>query len=1578
MKALNACTELSLDIQLKVLQALPSLVQNYSDDLRGELLASALQVCAALQGAKVSTVSAVAAATFQQLATSVFDRLADEDAHAADVPTTSEVEIDEVAIALRPAAFDAYRVFRDLLLAAEGRKTKFVQLTSMTKEASLELISSCMEAKPQLLEKHDELGSIVRSSLMPLVTTSILEKTGFPMMVRYIRILSVIIIRHFATFTAECEVAMGLLPQALEADASPLWKRALLMEVLRDMFAENHLLVVAYMAFDQAENGKPVIQDLMASLVRLSTEKPAAIGLGLQSTMPVGPSSHRENASEQFALESGMAGMLGSFGVTETNFQGISTQWSIPRNPCTELLDKSEAPSLPETYLYSLVLDCLNGLSENLAKIVLPLSVQQERSKTKQAKDHADANGHDNGEHTTRIHRSLSFRKRAVPLNPLELEHDTTAARVRAVASFIETCWPAVLATSSTFLNAAMDDGHYRALIKSYQRFAQVAGLLRLDTPRDALMTTLGKAAVPPQVLSAATSYVIRSPTVECPRVFSNPRSLLSVDSLVSQASSLSTDKDRRSSVDQVRVILTVRNLLCLRALLNLAIALGPTLGDAFGVVMDVVKQADIVLSASGPQQAARSGGILSQKSSDSPAIVQAFSAEVSAVESAASRLLESTADYPNEAFLAVLDTFCRMLHGRAPTASMSLIMEEPRTPSSPRIQQRTFSGLPGTSSFAEMQSRDYQFILPKLGTLAALNVPRFVTDGPAESGWLQLTDEVLAVAVTNSSPVNARRAAADLLCKLAAECINEVSQEAAEERLVTQRRALALLLRVINDIYDEEGELTNVDLEVQSHVINALRSLLERSGDSIVAGWEKIMAIISSVFESDNAVTTAADDGPTKIDWRQVSNEFISLRLGRDAFAAVELLCSDFLSLVPTSIIPALIELLSRFMSQPEDLNLSLTAITVTWNISDHLFDKSFGETVGILSNSGDDSPALEQRLAESAEQSKPAQWLLLLLKLRQIVQKGQREAGKAAFQTICSICKNHGGHLPATAWDLLLRHILIGVIADDAESADWSENALTALILDGTSEIVAQHIELVGSTSLLHEVWSFLVQNLDRMLVRKDLETGSAVFRALAKILAQISRPSAAWDGPTNQASMLWSRRVPTDFSAKQPSETNQDAFCSYADLATQLIRLTERRMSEQQAESVVVNLSKCIQLSDVSFRGTDTHALTALQTQVMDLFKMLRTDVRLVPSNLIATAAEFSKLPISAAVHGQAQNKPSFVALAGESIAWLQELLSRNISNDEILHSGALRRGVTCLADLIEEKYRFKVEYKGSMLWQRATVAAVALSQPVLAVTEQLEARDETRIFLWKEYVRITCNVVQANGLDSFKSLARIHSDEEGDIDAFGKLRAVLVPRLGDGMLPDEIRDIYSRSLMEASIVHATERGEVPGAERSYLENVERIRRGRVKSIQSSQRERMCYECFSELTALSSQNDASAERRGLARASASPLVLRLAIPIRAYIADQPLRGRMPQPVSELHELLYCFEKINDLKLDPEALQADARAGGLRGGNAYLRFLYPLLAQAVRVAGDKRCGSEEVLEPLQGLLQAIEPWSE
>lgn len=74
----NGC-DIGQDVQLKILQALPSLLQNYASQLTNVLLATALHICFLLHASKTAVVSNTAAATLQQAVVSVLGKVGRED-----------------------------------------------------------------------------------------------------------------------------------------------------------------------------------------------------------------------------------------------------------------------------------------------------------------------------------------------------------------------------------------------------------------------------------------------------------------------------------------------------------------------------------------------------------------------------------------------------------------------------------------------------------------------------------------------------------------------------------------------------------------------------------------------------------------------------------------------------------------------------------------------------------------------------------------------------------------------------------------------------------------------------------------------------------------------------------------------------------------------------------------------------------------------------------------------------------------------------------------------------------------------------------------------------------------------------------------------------------------------------------------------------------------------------------------------------------------------------------------------------------------------------------------------------------
>jgi hypothetical protein len=404
----------------------------------------------------------------------------------------------------------------------------------------------------------------------------------------------------------------------------------------------------------------------------------------------------------------------------------------------------------------------------------------------------------------------------------------------------------------------------------------------------------------------------------------SNAKGLLSVDNIVNQASSFLPDR-RRSSIDSGEPTLNVRNLLCLRALLNLAIALGPTLENSWSIIVETLQLADKVLAGTGGRPLSRdprsSTLPLVQTTSTEGSYTQQMSSEITAVQSAGSRLFESTADFPNEAFVHVLKALCSLVDDRNVPPGTS----GPASPPTPGHQRRiaSFSGL---SIKTGIQEHDFLFTLSKVRELASLNLERFLNNEPAESGWDIVTTELTAIATKTSVSPTARLLAVDLIRHLVLDTISFPFEADEERESEVQKRALNVLT-TISSILQEEGSkagslgLDETNIEVHNIVIETLRGLLEHSGESLTGGWPAVFEVISSAFRNPLPLASGSQVYEAS---SQVG--LLSVVLGRSAFNSIQLVCSDFLTPMLDSSLPALTDLLFQFGSQEQDLNISLT----------------------------------------------------------------------------------------------------------------------------------------------------------------------------------------------------------------------------------------------------------------------------------------------------------------------------------------------------------------------------------------------------------------------------------------------------------------------------------------------------------------------------------------------------------------------------------------------------------------------------------------------------------------------------
>ncbi|TIC92461.1 MON2-like protein [Colletotrichum higginsianum] len=1536
LEALREATSAGLDVQLKILQALPSLLQNYATDLKGDLLITALNICFILQSSKNAIVNNTSAATLQQLVVSVFDKVVTEDKTAPSGPPAGEAPAGDGTVELRAAALDAHRIFNDLCLMTENQRPEYLRFSGLPQTFGLELIESVLTNHAAVFSTHKEQAHILQVRVMPFIISALKGKPNFATSVRLVRILYTLLRRHINILPSESGDALDILTHLLDQETA-IWKRALCLEVFRGIFSEHALIRRIFVNYDAKEGEKDVLKHLTATFVRLSTEKPSVIGLGHQSTIPVAdPYASIASSTDQAMLEaSGVTGIIsGSVNADGSNI-GISTQWSTVRVPCIDQLDKTEAPSVPESYIYSLTLSCISLLSEGLAKFILPLTVpgdgrNRKRSVKPEPERDSSAPPQEDAEVSrTALERAASFKKNPVPLNPLALEDHPLHNEVKICATIIEECWPAILATCSTFLYAAMDSEYYHSLVRAFQKFAHVAGLLQLSTPRDAFLTTLDSWKNP-----LATKGIDHHAEGEANALLSNFGS-------------------------EVRAVETAASRL-IESTIDFP-------NDAFGEVVTAVCN------------------LLERTNEDKQKVDK--------------QKAENTSQ---------------------PQSPTSGGMKPP-----PIGQHRRVLSI-STAAAAGPNQEDH-FALAKLGDIATINIDRLLTYPPDVSGWTPLTSELIHILNSASMNASVRLRAAEILVRLALESANVAATMEREQCGSVQLLLLEALRDALLPLQQEDREVTvashGTDVEIHKVVLEGLKNLLENCGETLVSGWEIAFEIIGSIF-IDKKFAAATDE-------RRVSQTIIlttrSAKLVRSSFNSLQLICSDFLASLPNSCFLILVDTLYKFCSQDDDLNIALTTVTFFWVLSDFLSGKT--ESLPITADLMQDSNISDlTSLAADPEHiaSDAALWMLLLLRLTTVTADGRLELRNSAIQTLLRIFDAYGDKLSPEAWSICVKSVvfkLLSSIEDELQAAagessthhdrrEWHETAV--VVLNGISELLASYMEPLSAHSSFNALWQELLGHFATLLDFKVLNINTATYKALGKVISLDYDPGRSiFDTSTvNAAWELWSRGTPISLDEEDGKKTdNQNCLIAYVATFHDVYQLVQQDLTVDQVRQMLTLFREALQQATVGAYVNDIEYVTPLQNQVLEAIKVVRTDLAGVPSAMISQVAEFVRLAFSNdALRAQSPaQRRTYVAMSKASMSILQTLVLRNASDADIYASEAFSAALSALSKPVVLKYGFPIVTKSTQPWRLATDSILAVLEATLPQMRALEVPRPTLQVIWHMIIEVADGIVSAD-TNAAPASADLSDDESFDIASFHKLRELIIPSLGAEAVPDKTRQAYAESLFRTSIIHAPSPTESSlifgpnGTSDSTINNnknglaaLYKKRTGRTVDPLPTRRDRMAYVCVDELFSLVSAYDVSSLRIvvqpptpafppprsatshlseapqalhvRIARSASPFLILRAALTIRAYIADQPLRGRMPQPLSQRKELLRVLRQLVDLTSESDAIPDTPNVNS--DGRKHLLRLYPLLVSAVQVAGGS--GDEGVLKLCAEALEVV-----
>ncbi|XP_014642180.1 PREDICTED: protein MON2 homolog isoform X3 [Ceratotherium simum simum] len=582
--------------ELKLLQTVLVLLTT-NTVVHDEALSKAIVLCFRLHFTKDNITNNTAAATVRQVVTVVFERMVAEDERHRDTieqPVLVQGNSNRRSVStLKPCAKDAYMLFQDLCqLVNADAPYWLVGMTEMTRTFGLELLESVLNDFPQVFLQHQEFSFLLKERVCPLViklfspnikfrqgsstssSPAPVEKPYFPICMRLLRVVSVLIKQFYSLLVTECEIFLSLLVKFLDAD-KPQWLRAVAVESIHRLCVQPQLLRSFCQSYDMKQHSTKVFRDIVN-----------ALGSFIQSLFLVPPTGNPATTNQAGNNNSGgpvstpaSSGMLGiGGGVTllpAFEYRGtwipiltITVQGSA-KATYLEMLDKVEPPTIPEGYAMSVAFHCLLDLVRGITSMIEgELGEVETECQT-----------------TTEAASSPTQSSEQQELQSTSDQMDKEIVSRAVWEEMVNACWCGLLAALSLLLDASTDEAATENILKAELTMAALCGRLGLVTSRDAFITAICKGSLPPHyaltVLNTTTAATLsnKSYSIQGQSVMMISPSSESHQQVVAVGQPLAVQP-------QGTVMLTSKNIQCMRTLLNLAHCHGAVLGTSWQLVL--------------------------------------------------------------------------------------------------------------------------------------------------------------------------------------------------------------------------------------------------------------------------------------------------------------------------------------------------------------------------------------------------------------------------------------------------------------------------------------------------------------------------------------------------------------------------------------------------------------------------------------------------------------------------------------------------------------------------------------------------------------------------------------------------------------------------------------------------------------------------------------------------------------------------------------------------------------------------------------------------------------------------------
>ncbi|KAG1680890.1 Protein MON2 [Nymphon striatum] len=1097
--------------ELKLLQTV-TLLLTTNTIVQSDSLSKAIVLCFRLHFTKDSTTINTASATVRQLVSLVFERVVSED-KSENGEKLEPLNTDSIKNgcrsppkSLRKCAADAFMLFQDLVqLVNADQPFWLIGLTEMTRTFGLELVESILVSFSSVFFNHPEFSFLLKERVCPLVIKLFspnikyrhqghihqplgqqvpADKPYFPISMRLLRVVSVLIQNFYSLLITECEIFLSLVVKFLDAD-KPNWQRSVALEVLYKMCNQPDLLSSFCECYDMKAHSTKIFQDIVNALGTYVQTSFLQSNSNVNNSGLTGSSSNNSpSPSIQGQPPTLLAGMPVGPGVTpQPAFMYRSVWYPIvtgkTQSNCKPKCWKNWMhPPFPEGYGISLGYQCLLDIVQSISAIIQNIPLKDD--------DSQNANKEN--------------------LNILNKGSENISEENKAkYEQLINSSWCGLLAALSLLLDASTDETATENILKSMQLYASLCGHLQMKIPRDAFITAMCKASLPPHY----TLTILNPNGTKQSDTFPGHARKRSQDLIPLSTSSGSnlpvfpgSENEPRQQVvavgtalptaslplgaQQGPVMLTAKNLQCMRSLLSMAHCHGGIVGSAWHLVLTTLQHLVWILGL----KPSTGGSLKAGRANEGPnaVITTAVIADLPVLSSMLSRLFESSQLVP-------IDDQFKLQYYRITSNIISLLFSF-RYLNDVALHHLIDALCKLSTECMEMAYSNRASIEPSLFAIAKLLETGLVNLSRIEVLWKPVTNHLLEVC--QHPHIRMREFGTEALTYL----IKAGLKHEFDLPLKENRKFQLMLLGPIHDL----SAIPHVDIRQKQ--LECLLQVLHSNGDMLTHGWPSVLAIIGAVSN---------DQGESLI---------------RVAFQCLQLVVTDFLPVMPSYNLKICVETASKFGTQNQELNISLTAIGLLWNISDYLYQNRDKIKKNLeVESSPPTSPSIKAKPPPTSPSQNISKfdelWMSLFAKFSDLCVDPRPAVRKSAGQTLFSTVTAHGAVLDTSIWHAVLWKVFFPLLdkvrslsgsASSEKVSDMGGNILIhhsrntaqkqwaetqVLTLSGVARVFSTKRNALQSLSDFSRAWALLLDHIESSSLSKNSEVSLAGLKSFQDIL-------------------------------------------------------------------------------------------------------------------------------------------------------------------------------------------------------------------------------------------------------------------------------------------------------------------------------------------------------------------------------------------------------------------------------------------------------------------------------------------